>query len=138
MDKAHKLSDSVEVFIFTNNQHAKSAFYRGTAKSPEVLQLMFRLHQILIKGYASIHIVWVAGRCMIDQGTDGLLWANLTNGVMRGTSILDFIPLSKSALERQGPKILDFVHDIVQDVALTLLEQQDWFTKPQDEDGCYL
>ncbi|KAL7566866.1 hypothetical protein ACA910_021359 [Epithemia clementina (nom. ined.)] len=138
MDKAHELSDSVEIFLLTNNQHAKSTFYLAMAKSPEVLELMFCLHQILIKGYAFIHIVWVAGCRMIDQGTDGLSRADLTNGVMRGTSMLDFIPLSKSALERQGQKILDYVHNIVQDVTLIRLEPQDWFIKPQDEDGCYL
>ncbi|KAL7558194.1 hypothetical protein ACA910_007075 [Epithemia clementina (nom. ined.)] len=61
MDAAHKLSDQVQIFIFTNNQHAESAFYRGMAISPEVLELMFRLHLILIKGYAFVHVVWVAG-----------------------------------------------------------------------------
>ncbi|KAL7556538.1 hypothetical protein ACA910_017629 [Epithemia clementina (nom. ined.)] len=139
MDAAHELSDQVEIFIFTDNQHAESAFYRGTAKSPEVLELMFQLHRILIKGYALVHVIWVAGRRMIDQGTDGLSRANLTNGVMRGMSMFDFIPLAKTALERQGKMIYDFLDNVVKGTpTLTLLEPQDWFGKPQDEDGCYL
>ncbi|KAL7570121.1 hypothetical protein ACA910_019966 [Epithemia clementina (nom. ined.)] len=41
MDSAHELPEQVENFIFTDNQHAESAFYEGMAKSPEVLELMF-------------------------------------------------------------------------------------------------
>ncbi|KAL7573562.1 hypothetical protein ACA910_008700 [Epithemia clementina (nom. ined.)] len=44
MDSAGQLNDAVELFIFTDNYHAESAFYQGSAKSPEVVQLMFRLH----------------------------------------------------------------------------------------------
>ncbi|KAL7581013.1 hypothetical protein ACA910_005822 [Epithemia clementina (nom. ined.)] len=66
LDAAGRLDNRTEYFISTDNSHAESAFYRGTAKSPEVLHLMFRLHRILIKGQAFVHIIWVAGKCMID------------------------------------------------------------------------
>ncbi|KAL7576184.1 hypothetical protein ACA910_004837 [Epithemia clementina (nom. ined.)] len=69
MDHDGRLSDKIELFIFTNNYHAEAAFYWGTAKSPEVLQLMFRLHRVLIKGRAFIHVIWISGNRMIDQGT---------------------------------------------------------------------
>ena len=78
-----RLNSLAEVFIFTDNMHAESAFYRGTAKSPEVLRLMFRLHKILMVGEAFVHVVWVSGKRMIAQGTDGLSRSDLTNGVMR-------------------------------------------------------
>ncbi|KAL7580706.1 hypothetical protein ACA910_002213 [Epithemia clementina (nom. ined.)] len=41
MDGAGSLNNKTEIFVFTDNSHAESAFYRGTAKSPEILQLMF-------------------------------------------------------------------------------------------------
>ncbi|KAL7580012.1 hypothetical protein ACA910_005001 [Epithemia clementina (nom. ined.)] len=139
MDSDNQLSDLVEIFILTDNQHAESAFYCGTAKSLEVFDLIFRLHQILIKGQAFIHIIWVMGRRMIAQGTDGLSRADLTNGVMRGVSMFDFIPLAKTALEQQGKNILAFLNFIVGETSvLTLLELQDWFKRTQDKDGCYL
>ncbi|KAL7564367.1 hypothetical protein ACA910_001517 [Epithemia clementina (nom. ined.)] len=41
MDAVGSLNDKTEIFVFTDNSHAESAFYRGTAKSPKILQLMF-------------------------------------------------------------------------------------------------
>ncbi|KAL7565773.1 hypothetical protein ACA910_010211 [Epithemia clementina (nom. ined.)] len=107
-----KLTNMIELFIFTDNTHAESAFDRGTAKSPEVLGLMFRLHRILMKGYAFIHVIWVAGKQMIDQGTDGLSRSNLTSGVMRGLPMLYYVPLHQTAIERQPMKLLDFLKEI--------------------------
>ncbi|KAL7559152.1 hypothetical protein ACA910_010231 [Epithemia clementina (nom. ined.)] len=72
IDRNNEISDATEIFVFTDNQHAESAFYRATAKSPGLLELMFCLHKILIKGYAFIHITWEVGWQMINQGTDGL------------------------------------------------------------------
>ncbi|KAL7573105.1 hypothetical protein ACA910_018786 [Epithemia clementina (nom. ined.)] len=93
LDEEGWLLENTEVFVFTDNQHAESAFYRGTAKSPEVLRLMFCLHRILIRGYSFIHIIlWIAGKRMIDQGTDGLSRSDLTSGVMRGQDMLSFVP----------------------------------------------
>ncbi|KAL7580626.1 hypothetical protein ACA910_002142 [Epithemia clementina (nom. ined.)] len=98
MNAAHELSDQVEIFIFTDNQHAESAFYRGTAKSPEVLELLFRLHMILIKGYAFVRRL--GGWTTHDQPRDrrsvscgSNQWSN------EGLPMFDFIPLAKTALE---------------------------------------
>ncbi|KAL7565118.1 hypothetical protein ACA910_005125 [Epithemia clementina (nom. ined.)] len=83
MDHQGLLDEQTEVFIFTDNAHAESAFYRDTAKSPEVLALMFRLHKVLMKGNIFIHIIGVSGKRMIQQGTDGLSRSDLSSGVMR-------------------------------------------------------
>ena len=40
---------------------------------------------------------------MIEQGTDGLSRGDLLEGVMKGQSMLDFIPLNESAIERHFP-----------------------------------
>ena len=37
---------------------------------------------------------------MLDQGVDGLSCSNLKNGVMTGTSMLDFILIHSTALKR--------------------------------------
>ncbi|KAL7565620.1 hypothetical protein ACA910_018981 [Epithemia clementina (nom. ined.)] len=128
-----------EIFVFTDNQHAESAFCRGTAKSPGVVQLMIRLHKILIKGYAFIHIVWVAGRRMINQETDGLSRSDLTSGVMRGRNMLEYIPLAHTALGRQGSLVMQLLNDVIQlDVQLQLLTPEEWFYLPHDNEGAYL
>ncbi|KAL7577525.1 hypothetical protein ACA910_015061 [Epithemia clementina (nom. ined.)] len=99
LDAEGRLNEGLELFIFTNNVHAESAFYKGTAKLPEVLDLMYQVHRILMKGYAFIHIIWVARKRMLQQGTDGLSRSDLTTGAMMGAPMKTFIPLHKSALE---------------------------------------
>ncbi|KAL7570650.1 hypothetical protein ACA910_014924 [Epithemia clementina (nom. ined.)] len=140
MDANNEISAQSEIFIFTDNQHTESAFYRGTAKSPEVLQLMFKLHKILIKGYAFIHIIWVAGRRMIDQGTDGLSRSDLTNGVLRGVSMLHYVPLARTAFERQEPAIKEFLGSILgrERTSLHFLSFKEWFYVPQDSKGLFI
>ncbi|KAL7575188.1 hypothetical protein ACA910_018676 [Epithemia clementina (nom. ined.)] len=114
-------------------------FYRGTAKLHEVLQLMFCLHEILIKGQTFIHVIWIAGRRMIYQGTNVLSWSDFTSGVMSGINMLHYIPLHKTALERQGKPICSLLQYIVQDeVPLFYLEPSQWFEQAQDCDGHYV
>ncbi|KAL7571902.1 hypothetical protein ACA910_006539 [Epithemia clementina (nom. ined.)] len=92
-------------------------FYCRGAKLPEVLSLMFRLHQILIKGYLFIHIIWVAGKRMIAQGSDGLSRLDLANGVMQGINMLKYMPLHLTA-ERQGIQIRWFIKSITQELSM--------------------
>ena len=134
-----KLNGLSETFIFTDNMHAESAFYRGTAKSPEVLRLMLRLHKILMHGDVFIHVVWVAGKRMIVQGTDGLSRSDLTSGVMRGEAMLDFVPLHKTAQERQPRVISELLNQILGDAPdIVSLEPQEWFSRPQRTDGTFI
>ena len=140
LDRQGRINAETEIFIFTDNVHAEAAFYRGSAKSPEVLHLMFRLHQILMKGNAFIHVVWVAGKRMIAQGSDGLSRSDLTSGVLRGQSMLDYVPLHLSASERQPQGTSTLLKRIMGDRFNRALrmEPQDWFTAPQDTDGIFI
>ncbi|KAL7580680.1 hypothetical protein ACA910_002192 [Epithemia clementina (nom. ined.)] len=104
-------------------------------KSPEVPALVFRLHRILIKGQAFVHVIWIAGKRMINQGTDGLSQSDLTNGVMRGVNMLKFVPLHHMALERQKDLILHFIQDVTgMDTPWKILQPEDWYFQPQDTD----
>ncbi|KAL7563889.1 hypothetical protein ACA910_013215 [Epithemia clementina (nom. ined.)] len=139
LERDGALRENVEFFVFTDNSHAESAFCRGTAKSPEVLRLMQQLHQILMKGRAFIHIIWISGRRMIDQGTDGLSRSDFTNGVMRGEPMLNFVPFHLSAMERQPTAIKTFVNNCFLTVtAKHFLTPKDWFTTPHDSDGIFV
>ena len=40
---------------------------------------------------------------MIEQGTDGISRGNLSEGVMAGEKMLNFIPLNLGAVERHPP-----------------------------------
>jgi hypothetical protein len=59
-----------EVFLFTDNGTAEAAFFKGTSKSEKLFELVLRLHKIHMHGETVLHLVHVAGRRMISQGTD--------------------------------------------------------------------
>ena len=44
-----------------DNIHNDTAFYKGMAKSWEILDLVLWLHKIALKGKAFIYVIWVAG-----------------------------------------------------------------------------
>jgi hypothetical protein len=81
--EAHNLEGS-EIFIFTDNTTAEAAFWKGTSKSKKLFELVLRLKLLKMKFGLKLHIVYVSGRHMIAQGTDGLSRADHSKGVTRG------------------------------------------------------
>lgn len=133
-----KVNPGTEFFLFTDNWSAEAAFYRGSAKSKSMLMLMLRLHQICMNGQSFIHIIWVSGKRMIAQGTDGLSRSDYSTGVMRGQPMLEHVPLNLSAFDRQPQRILSFLHDITGSEKFTQIEPKDWYSVPFDTDGSFL
>ncbi|KAL7571732.1 hypothetical protein ACA910_002831 [Epithemia clementina (nom. ined.)] len=124
--KENKFAKRTEVFIFTDNATAKAAFYKGTSKSKLLFQLVLRLCKLEMEGQLFIHIVWVAGTCMIAQGTDGLLQGDLTNGVLARQSMLNFVPLNKTVEERQ-PGFDQFLLESMELFSPKALAPNGWF-----------
>ena len=90
----------VEIFIFTDNSTAESAFYRGSSSVKTLFELILRLKKIEVKAGLKIVMIHIAGTRMIAQGVDGLSRGCLSEGVMRGEPISGFIPLHLNAFER--------------------------------------
>ena len=101
---------------------------------------MFRLHKILMRGEAFIHVVWVAGKRMIAQGSDGLSRSDLTSGVLRGIDMLSYVPLHLSAGERQPHGIENLLQRILgkHHPEALRMEPAQWFTAPQDLNGIFV
>jgi hypothetical protein len=133
-----KVNPGTEFFLFTDNWSAEAAFYRGSAKSKSMLALMLRLHKICMNGQSFIHIIWVSGKRMIAQGTDGLSRSDYSTGVMRGQPMLEHIPLNLSAYDRQPQCTLTFLREITDDEKFRQLEPKEWYTVPFDQDGSFL
>ena len=60
-----------------------------------------QLHKLAFGGEVVLHVIHIPGTRMIECGIDGLSRGLLNKGVMQGHSLLDFIPLGKTALERR-------------------------------------
>ena len=96
-----KLPEGTEVFMFTDNSTAESAFYKGTSSSRLLFELVLRTKQLEMNGHIFVRVIWVAGTRMIEQGTDGLSRGNLMTGVMTGLNMLLYVPLNKTVIQRQ-------------------------------------
>lgn len=137
----------VEVFLFTDNSTAEAAFNRGSSGSLKLYELIKRVKLLEMFFKARVHVIHVAGSRMIQQGTDGLSRGCLMEGVMKGESILSFIPLHQTAIERSRSLVewLQETYDEQGRSMLTVLEAVDWFVKGQDiiggvrnVDGCWV
>jgi hypothetical protein len=91
------IEKGTEIFIFTDIFVTARAFYLGTSKSPDLCALVLRLRVLEMTGCIFLRRIWIAGTRMIAQGADGLPRGDLSNGVMAGESMLDFVPIDKPA-----------------------------------------
>jgi hypothetical protein len=64
--------DGCEVFLYTDKQTPEGSYFRGTAKSRTLFELIVNLYKLQMQFYFNLHIVWIAVTRMIQQGTDRL------------------------------------------------------------------
>jgi hypothetical protein len=69
---AKGLLSNSELFVFTDNSAAEGAFYKGTSPSRRLFDLVLRLRALQMNGQLALHVIHVAGKRMIAQGTDAL------------------------------------------------------------------
>jgi hypothetical protein len=122
----HKLAGS-EIFMFTDNSTSESAFWKGTSSSPLLFELVLRLKKMEMEHNIIIHVVHVSGKCMIDQGTDGLLRSDHSAGVMTGRDIRGWVPLNQGALV-SSDGLTKWINRVTLGLGFTTLEPEGWFT----------
>ncbi len=98
-----------EIWMFTDNSVAESAYFRGTSKSRQLFELVLQLRKLEMAAECRIFLIHVAGTRMIAQGTDGLSRGDQNAGVMMGVDMLDYILLHRTAVER-SPSVETWVH----------------------------
>ncbi len=74
MEEAHTagLLSNCELFMFTDNSTAESAYFKGSSTSPLLFDLVLRLQCLQMAGDLFIHVIHVAGTRIQAEGTDGL------------------------------------------------------------------
>ena len=116
-----------EIFIFTDNTTAESAFWKGHSSSKRLSALVLRLKQLEMGSDIILHLVHVSGTRMIAEGCDGLSRGDKSTGVMQGVSTASFIPLHLSAFER-SPALHCWMRQWTRALDFTFLDPSDWFT----------
>jgi len=125
-----------EMFLFTDNSVAEGAYYRCTLLNRALFDLVLRLRRLEMQFSLHLHVIHVSGLRMIAQGTDGLSRGDLDTGVMRGTSMLSFVPLHLSAMER-SEGLLVWLHSWLPGLLFCLLHPFEWYSVGHGITGFY-
>ena len=126
----HGKLNGVEMFLFTDNTTAESAFHLGTSSSRSLFELILKVKKLELTYSIKLHVIHVSGKRMVEQGTDGLSRGNFIEGVMIGKSMIEFIPISQSAMER-SPELLTWIRGWSSVPTLTPLTENDWMIQGQ-------
>ena len=121
------------VFFCTDNSTAEAAIYKGTSSSLVLYDLVLRLKKLEMRTGCQILVTHVSGKRMIAQGTDGVSRGNLSEGVMSGKPMAEFLPFHLSALDR-APALLPWVRSWMGN-ELEVLTPEGWFERGHDFDG---
>jgi hypothetical protein len=138
LEESGKL-DGAELFMFTDNSTAESAFFKGTSTSKALFELVLELRQIEMRTGSRLHIIHVPGTRMIDQGTDGLSRGDMNAGVMAGDDLMAHVPLHLSALDRR-PKLAEWLQGWLTNKdgeEAEILEPERWFER-HEGGGAYI
>ena len=125
-----------EIYGFTDNMVSEAVSCKGSSSNRELYDLVVRLYSLDMRYKCRIQLIHVAGTRMQSQGTDGLSRGEMYEGVMRGDSMLGYIPLDKSAIE-QCPRLLNWIQSWskASGMELECLKPADWFDRGHDFSG---
>ena len=120
----------IEMFLFTDNSTAESAFYTGGSSSETLFNLILELRKLEMKEQCKIILCHCSGTRMIEQGSDGLSRGNLSEGVMKGISMGHFVPLHLNPFERCD-KLKPWLESFMEP-STEYLDPVDWFGRGHD------
>ncbi len=119
---------NTELFVFTDNSTAEGAYYKGNSSSKLLFNLVLRLRLLEMSGSLHLHVTHVAGSRMVQQGTDGLSRGDYIEGVMAGASMLSYIPLHLSAIDRH-PLLLSWLQSWLPSSGICPLAPEQWYER---------
>jgi hypothetical protein len=96
-----KLKPGSELFVFTDNSVAERTYYKGSSSSPKLHQMILELRKMEMSGQFIIHFIWISGKRMIAQGSDGLSIGDFSSGLQRSN---EWSALPQTlAIRQRGP-----------------------------------
>ena len=129
---ADGLLNGTEVFLFTDNSTSEAAFFNGLSTSKKLFDLVLRIRKLEMDFKVKVHLCHVSWERTKAQGTDDLSRGNLNVRVIAGKSMLDVVPIHKSAIE-QSSRLKVWLQSWV-GMKAEFLEPKHWFTRGHDHD----
>ena len=75
-------------------------YTEGSSRAETLYDLVVQIHCLCMRYRCQVRFIYVAGMRMIGQGTDGLSRGSFYKGVMNGKTMLLFLLLRESELNR--------------------------------------
>jgi hypothetical protein len=125
-----------DIFLYTDNQVAKRSYYRGTAASQSVFELLVELYILQMKYDIILHVIWIDGTRIIQQGIDDL---SRGGGAGLATQVLAMrgeVPLSQGALER-NVLLEPWIRSWLGGEGLVTLTPEGWFSDARSQGSFY-
>jgi hypothetical protein len=94
------LLDDCEVFLYTDNHTAEVSYFRGYTKSWALFELIVTLYKLQMQHDFILHVVWIRGTRMIQQGTAGLSRCDDNGPATSGVALSGMLPLHLGECER--------------------------------------
>jgi hypothetical protein len=116
-----------DIFLFTDNQAAEGAYYCGTSPSRALFDLLVTLYKLQMRYYLVLHVIWIAGTRMIQQGTYGLSRGEEMGPATQGLSFVGVVPLHLGVLD-QSPQVLEWIHIWAGRLQLEVISPEGWYT----------
>jgi hypothetical protein len=116
-----------KIFLYTDNQVAEGSYYRGTAASQSLFELVVELYILQMKYEIIMHVIWIAGTRMIQQGTYDLSQGGGVGLVTQGLAMRGAVPLSQGALDC-NVLLEPWIRSWVGGQGLVTLTPEGWFS----------
>jgi hypothetical protein len=81
-----------DIFLFTDNQVAEGAYYRGFPPRRALFELVVTLYKLQMKYDLVLHVIWITGTRMIQQGTYCLSRGEEMGPATQGLSLVGVAP----------------------------------------------
>jgi hypothetical protein len=106
----------------------EGAYGKGTAKSWALFELIVMLYKLQMEFEFIIHVIWITGTRLIQQGTDDLSRGEVNGLATCGLSLGGMVPLHLSVVERIPT--MGYWSQGLWDTGrkLLIMEPRDWFT----------
>jgi hypothetical protein len=98
--------DGCEVFLYTDNQTSEASYFRGSVKSRALFDLIETLYKLQMQYDFVLHVVWIAGTRMIQQGTDRLSRGYDNGPATSGVALRGMVLLHLGACDRMDGRFV--------------------------------
>ena len=123
------LSDC-ELFLCTDNLVAECAYYKDLPSSISLFFIfVLRLRKVHMAGNMILHVIHMSGKRMINCKIDEFSRGITNEGVMKGVSILRYLPFDKGALERSKGLLPWIKTWWPREETIVYLSHNDWYEK---------